>query len=242
MRAAFLPRRFRPSLLSSALLGCLALAFLWLGNWQLDRAAQKAALQRSFDDAPAFKTLPNGDAAARYARVDAWGQFDTRRHILVDNQVLRARAGVHVLTPLHLADGRHILVNRGWLPLPPDRRSLPDIPTDAEPTSLPGILDELSPSGRRLGGPDRLDQDSWPQLVTYPDIGDIAAALNLELYPYVLLLGPDHPAGFEGREWKPVNTDANKHRARALQWFTFLAATVIIWLVLGFQRGARACP
>ena len=66
-------------------------------------------------------------------------------------------------------------------------------------------------------------------------------ALGTELYTYVLLLGPEHPAGFQDRAWKPVQTGANKHRARALQWFTFLAAAVIIWLVLGLQRGARAC-
>ena len=119
--------------------------------------------------------------------------------------------------------------------------SLPQIPTSREPTTVPAILDRMNLPGRRLGGPDQLVTDSWPQLVTYPDMDDIAAALGVELYPYVLLLDPEHPAGFQDRDWKPVQTGANKHRARALQWFTFLAAAVIIWLVLGLQRGARAC-
>lgn len=233
--------RFRPSLLSSATLGSLALAFLWLGNWQLDRAAQKAALQQSFDDAPAFEALPAGAAAVPYARVDVSGRFDAQRHFLVDNRVFSGRAGVHVLTPFRSSDGRTVLVNRGWLPLPPDRRTVPPIPTSPELTTVPGILDQITLPGRRLGNPDQLDPHDWPQLVTYPDMDDMAAALGTELYPYVLLLGPEHPAGFQDRAWKPVQTGANKHRARALQWFTFLAAAVIIWLVLGLQRGARAC-
>jgi surfeit locus 1 family protein len=233
--------RFRPSRLSSGILGCLALAFFWLGNWQLDRAAQKAGLQQSFNEAPAFASLPADAAAVRYARVDVTGRFDPQRHVLVDNRVFFGRAGVHVLTPFRLNDGRTVLVNRGWLPLPPDRRSLPQIPTSREPTTVPAILDRMNLPGRRLGGPDQLVTDSWPQLVTYPDMDDIAAALGVELYPYVLLLDPEHPAGFQDRDWKPVQTGANKHRARALQWFTFLAAAVIIWLVLGLQRGARAC-
>jgi surfeit locus 1 family protein len=182
--------KFHPSWLSTLILGALIVAFLWLGNWQLDRAAEKAARQKSFTDAPQFETLPPAVAAVRYARVDIAGRFDPERHVLIDNQVFLARPGVHVLSPFYLPDGRTILVNRGWLPLAPDRRSLPDFSTDPATTTIPGILDELSLPGTRLGEPEAMSRETWPQLLTYPQVDAIAGALGLEVYPYVLLLGP----------------------------------------------------
>ncbi len=47
----------------------------------------------------------------------------TRAHqFLLDNMTHAGRAGYEVLTPLLLDDGRVLLVNRGWLPLPDGRR------------------------------------------------------------------------------------------------------------------------
>lgn len=233
-------RKFRPSWQASLLLGALGLVFVWLGNWQLDRAAQKDSLQAAFEEAPHFQNLPEVAESSRYARVEVRGQFDTERHLLVDNQVFAMRPGVHVLTPFTLTDGRVILINRGWLPLAADRRSLPAVPTSSEITTVSGILDEPYVPGRQLGAPDEVGKDNWPQLVTYPRLDATADALSVPLYPYVLLLEPKHSAGFDDREWKPVQTGAAKHRARALQWFTFLIAALIIWIHLGVRRGAES--
>jgi len=230
-------RRFKPSWQASLALGSLVAAFLWLGNWQLDRAAQKAERQEACEHARRFESLPPASPDIRYARTTLSGHFDPARTLLIDNQVHLGRAGVHVLTPFTLADGRTILVNRGWLPLPADRRSLPKVSTPGQAVSVSGILDQPYTPGRKVGGPDRLAADHWPQLVTYPDLADIAAVLGTSLYPYVLLLEPDSPAGFEGRDWKPVQTGAIKHHARALQWFTFVIAAIVIWVFLGLRRG-----
>jgi len=232
-------KAFRPSLAATILLGGLVLAFIGLGNWQLDRAAQKAAIQQQFDQAPSFDVLPAPGEVSRYAHVRVAGKYDRQRHFLIDNQLLDGRAGVHVLTPFALDDGRTILVNRGWLPLPPDRRSLPAVPTDGSRTELGGQLDEIYRPGRRIGNPDVLHENTWPQLVTYPAMDDIAAVLGTKVYPLVLKLDADEPSGFEGRHWHAVNTGAAKHRARALQWFTFVIAALLIWLYLGFRRGAE---
>ena len=122
--------RFRPSFTLSLILIMLASLFLWLGMWQLDRKAEKELLFERFATAP---TLGLEQALAdehEFARVEAFGRYDTTRHLLVDNRIWNGRAGVHVLTPFQLTDGRWLLVNRGWLPLPPDRSSLPDVPTE----------------------------------------------------------------------------------------------------------------
>ena len=231
-------RRFRPSWSSSLLFTCLILVFLALGRWQLDRAEQKAEIQLQFEQAPSFQVLPEAVKAPRFAHISLKGRFDPERHVLIDNQLLRGRPGVHVLTPFELDDGRWVLVNRGWLPLAPDRQVLPTVPTRSNSQVIGGKLDELYQPGRRIGAPDKVGQDHWPQLLTYPDMDDIAFALGTTLYPLTLLLDEAHSDGFEGRNWKPVNTGAAKHQARALQWFTFVIAALVIWIFLGFRRGS----
>lgn len=232
-------KAFRPSWQASFLLGGLVAAFLWLGNWQLDRAVQKAERQEAFEHARHFEGLPTPTLPIRYARVTVSGHFDPDRNLLVDNQVFQGQAGVHVLSPFVSDDGRTLLVNRGWLPLPPDRRSLPRFTTPGGTVSVAGILDKPYTPGAKIGTPDEIAPDQWPQLLTYPDLDDIGAALGTPVYPYVLLLEAGHPAGFSGRDWKPVQTGADKHRARALQWFTFVIAAGVIWVYLGLRRGKQ---
>ena len=230
-------RRFRPSWSLSLLLACMVLAFLALGRWQLDRAEQKAEIQLQFEQAPRLQRLPESDQARRFSQVELIGRFDPDRHFFVDNQVSKGLPGVHVLTPFQLEDSRWILVNRGWLPIAPDRKTLPSAPTDDAIQRISGKLDVLYQPGKRLGEPDNLARDDWPQLLTYPDLDDIHLALGIPVYPLTLLLDEEHPAGFDGRQWRPVNVGATKHRARALLWFTFAAAAIVIWIILGFRRG-----
>ena len=45
------------------------------------------------------------------------------RQILIDNKVHDGRAGYHVVTPLVLADGRAVLVDRGWVAAGRDARA-----------------------------------------------------------------------------------------------------------------------
>ena len=239
---AFGSLAFKPSVGTTLLLGALLLVFLRLGAWQLDRAEEKRERQQRFDSAPAVSALPVPDAAAPYLRVSITLALDPRRHFLVDNRVFEGRAGVHVLTPGHLLDGRTILVNRGWLPLPRDRRELPEFDTPREPIAVAGILDEAGSDVPRIGGADELQPDRWPQLVTYPEIDALAEALGTPLYPFVLLLSGDSPAGFADRDWQPVVATAAKHEARALQWFTFAAAAVLVWIWLGARRTRGTSP
>lgn len=227
---------FRPSLPATATLAALAVLFTWLGDWQLQRAGEKQAVLSDFASAPSLSALQQPSNGLRFARLTVAGSFDRDRHIMVDNRVHRGRAGVHVLTPLRTPDGI-LLVNRGWLPIPPDRRSLPPVSTPEGLLRVSGILDRLAPPGRKLGASDRLSSDAWPQLVTYPEPDAIAAALGAELYPLVLLLDADSPGGFADRDWQPVVMTPDRHRGYALQWFALAATAAVAWLLLGWRRG-----
>ena len=231
--------RFRPTLASTLVLAALAIAFAGLGRWQLERAAIKAERIRAHTVAPRLDALPAPETAAEFTRLTLSGHFDPERHVLLDNQVLAGQAGVHVLTPFQ-PDGAAtlLLVNRGWLPLPRDRSRLPDVPTPADRMRIHGTLDTLRQAGVRLGEAGPEAAGPWPRLVTWAGHERLEEALESPVYTRVLYLDADSPAGFDGRDWRPVVTGPDRHRAYAVQWFALAGTAVVAWLVLAL-RSAR---
>jgi surfeit locus 1 family protein len=229
--------RFRTTFRLTLLLFALAAVFARLGAWQLERMEQKQELFARFDSAPEMALADAIASEAEFARVRAWGRFDTARHLLLDNRIHAGKAGVHVLTPFYTSDARVVLVNRGWLPLAPDRRSLPAVPTDGSPREISGRLKRLASTGPRLGEADRVSADSWPQLVTWLDHDPVARALDRDLEHWLVLLDAGQADGFEAREWTPATMEPATHGAYALQWFSLAGAAIVIWLLLGLRRG-----
>ena len=230
---------FKPSLASSTWLIVLILLFARLGAWQLQRGAEKALRISGFEAAEQITGLPEADTVTEFTRLVVRGSFDPQRHILADNQVFESRPGVHVYSPFHLSSGGVILVNRGWLPFEADRLNLPAV------VSVPGIIEisgrigPIPKPGRQLGAARAMNPHEWPQLLTYPEHGRIAAALGIELYPWVLFLDVSSPGGFGDRMWSPVYMSPDRHRAYAFQWFALALATFVTWLILGFRRGRQ---
>jgi surfeit locus 1 family protein len=64
---------------------------------------------------------PPVDAAAlRYRQVRLVGRFHHDRELYLEARSHQGRAGLHIVTPFELDDGRVVLVDRGWVP--PERR------------------------------------------------------------------------------------------------------------------------
>jgi surfeit locus 1 family protein len=212
------------------------LLFGALGQWQLDRAGEKRALHEEFARAgPALPLPPAASLAGRYQRVTARGSYDPGHQFLLDNMMHAGRAGMHVLTPLLLADGSAVLVNRGWVPFGSSRSSLPEVAVGAGPRIVTGRVDRLPrPSIELAASPAR----GWPRLVSYPQIQELSAALQRELYPQLILLDPHDPDGYL-REWRVPGTAPARHLGYAIQWFAFAATAVAIWLALGLRRSGE---
>jgi len=230
---------FRPSIKLTLVLLALAAVFFRLGLWQWDRKAEKVLLFESFANAPVMTIGQALSGTEPFVRVEAEGRYDPVRHTLLDNRIFKSRAGVHVLTPFTLPDGSAILVNRGWLPLAPDRRSLPEFNTNPAEQGISGILTKPVTGGPRVGGADKLVTDQWPQLMTYLDLGSISAATGKPLEPWILLLDAADPGGFEDRHWRAAVMEPKVHGAYALQWFSLAAAAMVIWIVLGVRRARQ---
>jgi surfeit locus 1 family protein len=231
--------QFRPSIAQTLILVTLAAAFLGLGLWQLDRKAEKEDLFARFAEAPSMDLAQALSAGQPFTHVNALGRYDPNRHILLDNKIWQGRAGVHVLTPFGQESGPTLLVNRGWLPMPADRSRLPEVPTVGGLRELRGRLAPLPATGQRLGNPDVLTTDQWPQLMTYFDLPEIAAALGNDLEPWIVLLDAEDPNGFNGRQWSPATMGPEVHGGYAVQWLALLVTAMVIWVLLGVRRGEQ---
>jgi surfeit locus 1 family protein len=214
----------------------LVILFASLGTWQTRRAAEKTTLEAEHEQAPRLALDTALARDRRFARIGVSGHYDPQRHILLDNQLRQGRTGVHVFTPFLASGGVSILVNRGWLPLATDRKSLPDIPTPGHEITISGRLNLMPVPGRMVGEADRLVTDRWPQLVTYMNHSDIARALALPLETHIIQLSPESEHGFEDRDWKPVFLSPERHRAYAFQWYALMTAAIVLWLLTGFRK------
>jgi surfeit locus 1 family protein len=155
---------------------------------------------------------------------------------LLDNRVFRGQAGVAVLTPFHLANGEVLLVNRGWLRLPPDRLQLPEPRSPAEMVTIQGTLNRPPAPGLRLGEQDHLPGEGWPKLITYLDLPIVSRRLDTELLPWIIQLDAADPHGFEDRQWRAVTMTPEKHGAYAFQWTALAVAVIAAWIALGWRR------
>ena len=227
---------FSPSLIATVVLFLLAALFANLGSWQAQRGAAKAATEQQFATAKPLLLNNAIQQEARFAQIDVSGHYDDKRHFLLDNQVLHGQAGVHVFTPFHTGEGTVIMVNRGWLPLAADRKTMPAIPTSQNQTVLRGMLNIYPLPGRMLGPADQLATTKWPQLVTYLNVADMSVALDTPLVDWVVQLSDTEQAGFEGRNWQPVFLTSNKHKAYSFQWYALAGISIVLWIFNGIRR------
>ena len=229
--------RFHPSAVGTVLVLILLPTFTGLGLWQLQRADSKAAQFESFRaqaELPILTSLSGSDVP-RYARVRLRGRFMSSRQFLLDNMTHAGRSGYHVLTPFLPENGeRWLLVNRGWVPAPTTRDTLPDVALVAREGMVSGQLDLLPRPGLDLQE-DSVARGGWPRVVFFPAVGELAAQLNRPLHDYQLLLDPDQPDGFL-RQWGPRSMAPEKHLGYAVQWFAFAVVLVVLYVTLNLRR------
>lgn len=231
-------KSFRPPVVPSLVLLLFTLLFITLGTWQTKRAAEKESLEQQYQLAPDMSLKTAIERQQRFSRISVNGRYDSERHFLLDNQIRQGRVGVFVFTPFYSDEGNVILVNRGWLPLSPDRNILPAIDTPSDELTIRGILNHLPVPGKVLGSADKLDKNRWPQLITYMNLPDLSESLGQTLDNWVIQLSKEEPTGFEGREWKAVYLGPDRHRAYAFQWFALTAASIIMLFYLGFRNSS----
>lgn len=231
--------RFRPSLLPTLAALALVPLFVTLGMWQLDRAEYKQALQNEYDvrieQAPYRVTGQRVDPeAVRFRRVSAIGEYEPAREILVDNRVHQGQAGYHVVTPLRIqGSDMRVLVNRGWVPVGPDRQRRPITPAPAGVQEVVGIAAVPHADHFTLGEPDTADgwQTVWQNL----DLARYASAVHFPVQAFVVLLDPQAEGGFV-RDWARLDTGIATHKGYAFQWFSLAVAVVVVYILVNLEK------
>lgn len=232
--------RFRRPSIFAVLLTLLGVAlFCVLGVWQLRRAAYKEIVFARFHHAADAPLVGLASALAdrrhdAYPHVKVTGTLDGARAYLLDNQMRADRLGVMVFVPFKPEGStKLLLVDLGFLAkMGPDSTVLPDLPPIPEHTvTLAGIYAPPPLPGLKLGGNPLVREKTWPKLVTWIDPKEIAADLHASVYPHVLLTDPD-PGSAYIRSWTANVMPPERHRAYALQWFSFAIAAVVMFFVL----------
>ncbi|AXG77175.1 SURF1 family cytochrome oxidase biogenesis protein [Streptomyces paludis] len=212
-----------------------------LGFWQFHRhehkVAQNALIADNLDAKPVpvteltspGHTVPRADY---WRTVTATGRFDPAHEVVVRRRTSSDdRIGYHVLIPLILKDGRAVIVNRGWIPAGDDQYAFPRIPATPkgevtitgrlkadETAAASGIKDlrDLPPRQVML-----INSEQQQELVGRTVLGG-----------YIELTSPVPSGGSPQAVPTPDHSEIGPHMAYAVQWWLFVAAVPVGWLIL----------
>jgi surfeit locus 1 family protein len=174
-----------------------------LGVWQLDRLGERRARNAVLGSRLALPPLVVGRAtlpdSARQRRLIARGVYDFSRELVGPGRSFDGSPGVALVTPLRLADGSAVFVDRGWVPSPDARHVDQARYREPDTATVEGL------------GTDHYAVGPMP----YP------------VLPFILQqTGTDAARGLP-RRWPPPVLDDGPHLAYAVQWFSFAAIIVV---------------
>jgi surfeit locus 1 family protein len=216
----------------------VALSALTLGNWQTRRGDEKEQLKAQIEAAKALPPIAANEVSLSThdkRRVQLTGVLLEDQTIYIDNRTHKGQAGFHVVTPLKI-DGWTVLVLRGWIVRDvADRAKLPQRKTIAEPVTIVGLSQADLIKSYELGKAKKPGaQDKLWQSAT---IEEIAQWSGLSLSRFVLRqTEASKSASGEAiddgliRDWAAFNTDVDKHRGYAVQWYSLSGLSVALWV------------
>ncbi|RDG39350.1 SURF1 family cytochrome oxidase biogenesis protein [Streptomyces corynorhini] len=212
-----------------------------LGFWQLHRhehkVAQNALISGNLraEPVPVTELTSPGHTVPRadyWRTVTATGNFDTAHEVVVRRRTSNDdRVGYHVLVPFVLKDGRAVLVNRGWFPADGDQYAFPDIP--APPKGEVTIAGRLKADETAAASGIKDVKDLPPRQVMLINSEQRQRALDRTvLGGYIELTSPVPDGGSPEPIQRPDDSSIGPHMAYAVQWWLFVAAVPVGWLIL----------
>ena len=244
------PRDFRFLLRPRWLIGTVtvvlaAVVMVNLGFWQIRRLQQRIERNHAIEarihapaqplakilaryDIGAGLTAPNAGA---YRHVRVSGTYDAAGEVLLRSRSEGGHPGFHVLTPLKLADGKALLVDRGWVPFTDNEPPIPAAAPPAGTVTLTGLLRRPDPE------PSGLFKSISPE---DPATGPLKKSFYANphrlqgQYPFPLIdaylqlstQSPAQPGELPVTPDPPVLTNG-PHLSYTIQWFCFTLITVI---------------
>jgi surfeit locus 1 family protein len=220
-----------------------------LGNWQLRRAAEKLELQQVWDRAARAASLPvTGAGIAEIGgqlpkRVLLRGRYLFEHEVWLENRQMDGQSGLMLITPLRLAEGAVVLVNRGFAPRDPrDRTRLPAVARPPGEVAVEGLAMEQAARVLQIGE-NAPRNERGPRLWQNLDFDAFERATGLVVARWIVQQTGDDDDGLR-RNWPRLTAGVEKHRGYALQWYSLAALIAILTIYFGMralrQAGSRA--
>ena len=217
---------------------CAAMVVAML--WQLSRLQDKKAYARLVEArqeepaAPVADLVPIGAADGAvddvlYRRATAEGRYLADQTVVVENRTFNGAPGGWVLTPLELAPGEAVLVNRGFIGFNRDG----EIVAPPPPTGVVRVQGLVQPGQHRGSFGARDPEAGRLAVVARVDLDRIDAQVPEQLLPAYLqrvTSSPEEPPVAEGTPelvpLDPPDLGEGPHLSYAVQWaiFTSIAA------------------
>ncbi|WP_052462610.1 SURF1 family cytochrome oxidase biogenesis protein [Nigerium massiliense] len=214
----------------------LALLFVRLGEWQLDRLDQRRArnavvVEHENKPVADFASVMNRPIteADQWQRVRVTGTFDASHQLLVRYRSNGDQTGWEVVTPLRATDGRTVLVDRGFAPRPPGQDFPPPAALPAPPSGQVSVVGHVR---RNEQGADNatVPLEGSVRLINSVKIGESMGVPLVDGYIGLLEVQPAQSGGLSQVEPPPL--DEGPHLSYALQWFSFTAIAAIGLVIL----------
>lgn len=210
-----------------------------LGFWQLDRLAQRQALNAEITQKLAAPPLVLSGAAVtddpkrlKFRPATVRGIFDHSQEVVLQGQSWQGQPGVHLITPLMIEGGNQaVLVDRGWIPTeaasPEQRRSF----ATKGVVEVSGLIQLSQP---------RPNAPPWqaPELTIFRV--DIERLQNQMPYPLLplFIVQSSQPSQSELPYQREPDLDLSNgpHLGYAIQWFAFALILAVGYVKLTRQQ------
>ncbi|MFM8236710.1 MAG: SURF1 family protein [Actinomycetota bacterium] len=228
----------RPRWIAGHLLAVFMTAlFVTLGFWQLSRNQEKRDETRAREAAFVAPAPPLGRTSpASGTRVEARGTYDPDGGVVLRDRMRGERIGADVLTPLRLADGTAILVDRGWVATPAVAAT-----RAAAPPTGPVVVRGPFRGSRPLRAGDTVRRVDGLLTVPRVDTERLGRDLPYALRPGWIEAQAQAPAPASGVPAlpRPEPPDQVNHLHYAIQWFAFALIPVIGWPIVLMRTRKR---
>ena len=211
-----------------------------LGQWQLDREAEKIQIQKEYDSRAVagpvdIETINWASDDLNQRNISFEGRYLNQFNFLLDNRIYEGKVGYEVITPVEYHAGKLVLVNRGWIAQGSNRTDIPEIEAIDDRVNLSGKI--YVPNGKQflLDDAEEISMQQGHSVIQEIDVEKIAAYLEIDIAPFTIRLNENSPGKLQDN-WVLVNMSPEKHRAYAVQWFLMLFALIGMYLYFGFKN------
>jgi surfeit locus 1 family protein len=231
--------RFRPLPAMTLFALPALLVLVGLGVWQVQRLQEKQTLlgtiaqRMTAPEAPLDDVLRVAPAEAEWRHVQVRGRFQHDKEVYVHAIEPGLGLGVHVITPLVMADGATVLVDRGFVPL---ASRAPETRAAGQPENEVAISGIVRLEGERNTFTPAANEAerTW----YWRDVEGIARHFGLTLTASIVIVAeqPANPGGLPLFAGYHVDIP-NNHLQYAVTWFGLALTLMGVYLAYHVRHG-----